>query len=347
MRRTLLIVFAAAVGTRMLAALLAVAVSDVQVTDFARLRDGASYLAYASAIREGRTGFKELPHYDRRVFPGYPLLLAASGADRFPLLGIFFNWLAAAGAAVLAYRFYDDERIGWAMAVLTPSYVLYSTTIMSEATVLLGGMAGIYLLGRNRAVAAGASLAYAAIARPLAASFGLAALTVRSWRSRSFLAAAALSIGLVAATGLWLWWWSGSFFSGVDVYATDSRAYGDDQMFTWPFRSLVMVPLKTAVAAWKIVYIWAHVLVVVGGFALLLRERPRPQVSLVWLASNTAIVVCIGGIWGFHEFHRFIIPALPPLFYAWRAFLPRHRALWIAVACVSAAIAAKGLGHGW
>lgn len=347
MRRTLLVLFAAAIATRLLAVALAVAVGGLNAGDLPWLRDGPSYLAYASAIGDGRSGFERLAEYDRRVFPGYPLLLAAIGADRLPLAGIVLNWLAAGAAAVLAWRLYDDVRIGWAAAVLTPSYVLYSMTLMSEAVVLLTGVAGVYLLARDRAVGAGALLGFAAIARPLAASFGIACLTVRSWRSRSFLLTAAIALASILVTAVWLWWWSGSFLSGVGAYVSEGRAYGDGRMFTWPFQSLVTVPLQERVPAWKIVYVWTHVAVVLGGILLLLRERSSSRLSVVWLASNTLIALCIGGVWGFHEFHRFIIPALPPLFHAWRRFLPRHPAAWIAIACASAAVAAKAVSHGW
>ncbi|HEX2060842.1 MAG TPA: hypothetical protein VHK90_08870 [Thermoanaerobaculia bacterium] len=346
-RRTMLVLMTAAVAVRLLAATIAIAATDMQPNDLARLRDGPAYLAYVTAIRGGAEGFAQLAEYDRRVFAGYPLLLALIGADRLPLLAIALNWLAAAGAAALAWRLYDDVRVGWAMAVLTPSYLLYSTTVMSEAVVVLAGVAAVLLMTRARGVPAGVALGFAAVARPLALSFGAACLAVRSWRSRTFLSAAIVALLCVAAAGAWLWWWSGSLASGIDVYRSDTRAYGGNAIFTWPFASLIGVPLRESVPLWKIAYIWAHVAVVLAGLVLLLRERPRDRTSLAWLATNTAIAVSIGGIWGFHEFHRFLIPALPPLFYAWRNLLPRHRGIWIAIGIASAVLAARGVGHGW
>ena len=132
-RRTMLMLVVATIAVRLLAVTIAMATTDLRPDDLARLRDGPAYLAYASAITEGFAGLAE---YDRRVFPGYPLLLALLGAVRWPLIAVFLNWLAAGAAAALAYRLCDDVRVGWAMAVLTPSYVLYSTTVMSEAVVV-------------------------------------------------------------------------------------------------------------------------------------------------------------------------------------------------------------------
>lgn len=242
--RTMLMLAAAAIAVRLLAATIAFVTTDLRPADLGRLRDGAAYLAYASAITDGFAGLAE---YDRRVFPGYPLLLALIGAARWPLIAVLLNWLAAGAAAALAYRLYDDVRVGWAMAVLTPSYVLYSTTIMFEAVVLLAGVAAVLLMTRGRGVPAGLALGFAAVARPLAASFGAACLAVRSWRDRAFLAAAFVTLACVAIAGAWLWWWSGSLASGIDVYRSDTRAYGGDSLFAWPFASLIGVPLRESV----------------------------------------------------------------------------------------------------
>jgi hypothetical protein len=341
MRRFALTLFAAVLVTRLVTITIAMHYSERPGRELWLMRDGRTFHLYANAIAGGRGGFNARPEYERRAFPGYPLFLVATLAYRAPLIGIVFNILAAALTAWLAYRLYGDPRVGWAMAVLTPSYVLYSSTLMSEAVVLLTGIGALLCARRERHAAAGALLGFAAIARPLSLPFGLAYLAARP-RAKGVLVAAMV----IAATILWLWWWSGSPLPGMNVYAHDPRAYGNDHIFNWPFASLVRVPLQTHVAAWKVAYVWAHVAIVFGGIALLFCERKDNAMSLTWLASNTALAVCIGGSWGVHEFHRFIIPALPPLFYAYRNVLPRRTLAWIAIAIVSTLLAAKGLSHG-
>ena len=138
------------------------------------------------------------------------------------------------------------------------------------------------------------------------------------------------------------------------VYATDQKAYGG-QLLAWPFESLIMTPLRHPTAVWKMVYIWAHVVVVLVGCGLALWRwrsapgalgRPAALAAAVWLWTNTAFVLCVGDIWGFHEFDRFIIPALPPLMWAYAAFLPRQWWVWPIIGVLSVAIALPGAARG-
>jgi hypothetical protein len=240
------------------------------------------------------------------------------------------------------------------MAVLTPSYVMYSTVLMTEPLVLLLGLAALYLGRRERPAfagaalgLAGAALGLAGVVRPLALPLGLAFVAERRKSPRAVVIAcvvAALSIAICAAGFVW---WSGSLSAGMRVYASDPRAYGGSHLFTWPFASLVQTSLAPGVATWKIAYIWLHVAAALGAVVLLARDARREFPLLVWHASNVLLVLCVGGIWGFHEFHRLIVPSLPPMFWAYRRVLPSRVVAWIAIAVVSAAIAAKGLSHGW
>jgi hypothetical protein len=109
-RGTMLMLVVAAIAVRLLAVMIAVATTDLRPDDLARLRDGPAYLAYASAITEGFAGLAE---YDRRVFPGYPLLLALIGAVRWPLIAVevFVRRLLVRLTRVMALpRGGEDER---------------------------------------------------------------------------------------------------------------------------------------------------------------------------------------------------------------------------------------------
>jgi hypothetical protein len=66
-------------------------------------------------------------------------------------------------------------------------------------------------------------------------------------------------------------------------------------------------------------------LLTLGGIAVLARRSlthpsdPCDLLSLARLAGKTAFVLCVGSYWGFQQFPRFMIPALPG---AWRGALP-------------------------
>jgi hypothetical protein len=115
-------------------------------------------------------------------------------------------------------------------------------------------------------------------------------------------------------------------------------------MFTWPFKSLLVTPSTTPVAAWKVVYVGVHVLAVLAGCFWAFRqwrrapttgERGVAALAGVWLLGNTLYVLSIGSVWGFHDFPRYIVPALPALFWVCRGLLPRRPTLWLALGLLS------------
>jgi hypothetical protein len=118
-------------------------------------------------------------------------------------------------------------------------------------------------------------------------------------------------------------------------------------VFDWPFASLIRHSFAPGVALWKIAYIWLHVAAALGALVLLARDAERRISLLVWHGSNVLLVLCVGGVWGFHELHRLLVPSLPPIFWAYRRILPSSSPAWIAIGLVTAAMAAKGLSHGW
>ncbi|MBV8519547.1 MAG: DUF2029 domain-containing protein [Acidobacteria bacterium] len=344
--KTALTIAAAAVLVRALVLVASMYAGHLSIAQLADARDGRSYLHYAAAAR-APNGFASLPEYDRRVFPGYPALLAVLRLDAMPLLAMIVNWLAAGAVAALCFVLFDDARIGWAMAVLTPSYVMYSTVLMTEPLVLLLGVGALYFGRRERPAFAGAALGLDALVRPLALPLGLAFLAERRKSPRAIVVAVIAAVVAIAIGAACFVWWSGSLSSGVRVYASDPRAYGGSSMFTWPFASLVRTSLAPGIAKWKIAYIWLHVIAALGALVPLARNARREFPPFVWHASNMLLVLCVGGVWGFHEFHRLIVPSLPPLFWAYRRLLPSRTLAWIAIALLSAAVAAKGLSHGW
>lgn len=337
---------AIAIAARCIVLVICSLTTGSSVEDLARLRDGASFRAYAHAVSLGPGGFREVPSFDRRAFPGYPLLLAATGGHRRPAVAIALGLLASAAAAVVTFLIYRDFRVGLAMALLTPSYLMYSSIVMSEPVFLAIGLAALWLGMRGRAIGSGLLFGVTAWIRPLAAPIGIAWIVARRRRRHELLPGASVLLLVLAIGAFWLFWWSGSLTSSLETYRSDARAYGNASVLTWPFHSLVAAPLQTTVAPWKIAYVWAHVAFVLLGIALLWRCPECETMSLWWLGSNTLAAVCIGGVWGFHEFHRFIVPALPPLFWAWRDFLPRRPLPWIALGLLSIAAAAIGLNEG-
>ncbi|HTQ79446.1 MAG TPA: hypothetical protein VMM92_05580 [Thermoanaerobaculia bacterium] len=353
-RRELLAMAVFALSLRIALFALATGLTHTTFAAYAGAADGYQYLSYAHAWRGDAADFVAHPYY-RRLFPGYPALIAALSVIGVPeaAAALLPSWLAAPFVAVLAALYFGDRRVGWAMAALTPAYVFSGSLISTEALCLLFSLAGLWLAGRDRASAtsatsvasaawgAGVAFGLGGLFRPVAV-FAMLGAVAREVIGRRFAAAVALTAtaGLTVASGLALVHWRfGDALMSLNQYKKDPQAYAGE-LFTWPFKSLLTVPLTTPVPAWKLAYVGVHALAVLLACALAVRQglqregeesRGLSAVAAVWLLGNTLYVLSIGNIWGFHDFPRFIVPALPPLFWVLRRFLPRRPIVWLAL----------------
>jgi hypothetical protein len=347
---------AAAIGVAALvlrAAVFAVTIGSgkISVGDYAGAADGKSYQAYAAAIRGDRTQWTE---YDKRVFPGYPALIAAAHTVTqlgFGISALLVTWFAAAVAAAGSAVLFRDTRIGWAMVALIPHWPINSSLAMSEAPMLAMTVCGLIAGMAGSAAAAGALLGMALTIRPVAC-FPLAGLLLvhLSTRRQKEAIVTAVAAGIILFGALqWVWWLTGDPFYGVRVYSHSSAAYGG-HLLAWPFQALIQTPLRAHTPILRMLYIWAHVPLVLGGCVVLARRARQAddlaRIALVWLAGNTLFTLCIASGpygWGFFHFPRFTIPATPALFWAVRGALPASTAVWVCVTILMGAIAVMGV----
>lgn len=344
--RELLAMAAVAVALRVALFLLATGTTGTGLPEYAGAADGYQYLIVSRAWLGDMAEMEANPYY-RRLFPGptgLVALLSLLGVP-VPVAALFPSWLACGAAAALAAVVFADRRVGWATATLTPSFIFSGSLIGTEALCLCFSLLGLLLTGRGRGLAGGLAFGLGGLCRPVAvfAMLGAMAQEVQEgrWRRAAAVTAAA---GLTVAAGLAaVQWRFGDALMNVRRYSKDF----DGEILTWPFASLIGTPLTTDVAAWKVAFVAAHVLAVLGGCALAVRElrasrgseRGLALLTAVWLTTNTLYVLCVGGIWGFHDFPRFLIPALPPLFQAWRFLLPSRPWIWLGVGVLSLALA--------
>jgi hypothetical protein len=232
--------------------------------------------------------------------------------------------------------------------------VINSSLVMSEAPLLAFTLAGLALLRPSGVSTSGGYESFsklilsallfgvAGLIRPMACFAAFGAI-VALLRARRFIPALVITIiaGLVAATGLlFLRHRLGGATESLRVYRDSPRAYGGE-LFTWPFHSLLRTPGEDHASVGTIVYIWAHVLLVITACVRLARRALSRSASTPfldnvcapWLIANLLFVLCIGGVWGFRHFPRFTIPAQPALFWALRDWLPRKKWIWLLMAC--------------
>jgi hypothetical protein len=320
--------------------LTATATYHIPLNSFASKGDGASYLACAKAILGDSS---TLTDYDRRVFPGYPALIALVHliGFSFPLAALSIDWLSTGLAAAFARVLFGDRRVAWAMLFLLPHYLANSTLAMSEAPLLALTLAALLLAVRGHAISSGILLALAIFIRPMAcfAAAGVAASLLVDRRYRQLITTA-LSAIVIVMIGVLTWhYFTGDALRGIRIYRDSPRAY-TGQIFEWPFHALLTVPGREHVPWGFVTYIYVHVLVVLIGCAMIARRvlrggqtRTLDCIALVWLLGNTMFQLCIGSTWGFRHFARFAIPSQPALFWALHPVLPRAKWVWWAAGC--------------
>lgn len=312
--------------------------------------DGISYIRYATRIAGGSTEFTA---YDGRVFPGLPAMMAVLySVGVAPWMGGLMIGIGA-GAVVpaLAARLFRDARVGWLLAIFPPIWLICSAGPATEAPLLALTLGAILIEARSglgASLLAGLLFGLAGTIRPVAcfAVLGLAAWHIvhRRWWAPLVFGAVALA---VVACGLFaVHRWMGDALYGVRYYAEAKEAYGGD-LISWPFKSVIFTPLYSPVAKSKLVYVWLHIALVIGGITRLIWQMRRSQpsmlhvLSVVWLAGNTLFVLCIGDKWGLHALPRFLLPAIPPLIWVFRDYAPRRWWLWLLLGGCSFAIALR------
>jgi hypothetical protein len=329
---------AVTLAVRLVYVLITARAAHLSFYGYAAYGDGHSYLDYARFIL-GQ--LHSLDPYDARLFPGFPALIALLHLAGVPLsvAALGLTWVSAAIATPAAAALFRSRRVAWAMVFLPPDYLLITSVASTEGPMLALTLLGLLMAVRGKqwggAELAGVLLGLAGVVRPMACFavlgyfvyahvVGAGRKPVRGW------IVGLVAAGVVGLAMLGLRHLFGDAMHGAKAYAGD--AYRGN-LFTWPFGSLIMTPRRTHVPLLKVALVWAHVLINFLAIAILIwrlrarsRARPLDSLALPWLGGLTAFNLCVGDVWGFQCFARFLTPALPALFDGLGRLLPRR---WI------------------
>jgi len=311
-----------ALAVRLAVLVLTLAAAPVGADEVAALHDGTEYLQRAAAVGSPAAASRVWPQA-RRLSPGYPLLIyAASWLLPPPAAALALSMLAAATATALVYRLGASPWAAALFAVLTPSWVAFSSTAMSEGPFLAVALLGLVAWRRGRGVAAGLLFGAASLVRP---------------------------VGLVLFCALWLhgrWGRSGDDGEAVEQASLRSLAACALAPAAWTAWGMVFgagartsaaiylrfdlaPPLSSVVSA--LAAPWADplkllqnlfVLALTGAAAWLLwrrrcdpaaaaEERRRASGWLVWLLSQAAFYLLLPSAWVWECLGRFLVTGLP------------------------------------
>jgi hypothetical protein len=328
-------------GVRILLIAAAVSIADTDLVELAALHDGEHYQRFAEALRSPE-GLADLEPVTRRLAPGYPVVIAAvSLLVPMPVAALLVSILAA-GGAVLFFGQSGARRSTVALfAVFTPSWLVFSSTAMSEGLFLALVLAGVVLWRRQEAEArtgarAGAALLLAAatLVRPVGAlvfaPLFLVSLRPAPMRSSvATLAAYALPLLAWAAFATVLW-------GSPVVFA---HAYLDKD-FALPFASLVEGLARPHLDLLKTGQVLFVLALAVGSLVGLVRawraRRDRRRLEDAgWLASHLSFYLFLPSAWVFECLPRFLVSCLPPTLVGLDRWLPRRVLAVSAIGAVS------------
>lgn len=323
--------------------------------------DAAAFLRVAHAFLEP-AGFSELSGPASRVFPLWPMVLAAPLALGLPAVALLLlNPLLSGAVSWMFYRVTRNFGAALLLGFAPPVAVVSGVLPMSETLYLGLGLGAAGFLARGHLARAGLLAGAMVAARP----FGLAwvaagALTL--WFGRDGKRGRALMrFGLGAAAGLaplvgFNLVVFGDVLHQVRVYGQDlatlnvpsaaAAALGGAQgHWDWPLRHVLLTPWRIDVPLWKTIYIYAHVAALLLLVPLALRRfwagrgAAGPGAGnflLLAFAANSALAVCAGPYWGFHSFDRYVLWGAPGgLLLVWSLASP---ATWRWLAPVAAVV---------
>ena len=284
------------------------------------MRDGWRYLETAAYMRSAGAVIVDAD----LTLPGYPVLINVVGTllgGHYELAALVLTILCVGLAAWMFARLCADLDIAtgprWIFALLPPVWLLYGSMVMSEGLFLaLATLSAFLALSRHRLLMATLVASAATLVRVQGVFLFVAILAV-AVRNRQWREAVRLVLVFVALPTVWLVYSQITYGESLLV-ADQYPAMWLEGVFAWPFVGLVETALDASTPVWKSGYIGAHVVLVLVGCAVAVwRLRAEPSaVTLfvtVWLVGNTACQLCLGSIWGFHEFHRFMLAAWPAL----------------------------------
>lgn len=321
-------------------------VAGISVSRFALLHDGWEYLRLARAFAQG--GVAGLPPATLRLFWGYPLLIDACGMGRAYILpGLAISILCGAACGPLASRLGRDRRLAWWMLCATPSWLIYSSTVMSDGLALILTLAALTLTVQRRWALAGIAAGLAFCVRPVGALLFLP-LAIEAFAAggrralfRALAAGLPLPIVYLLANRLVL----GDALQAVRQYSA--------QDFAWPLSSLLGARRNPNMSAVWIAY-QSGVLAVtwLGAAGLWRRVRGgegwmRPL--LAWHLLGALFYLLLPSSWAFQGLDRFYLAVWPTTLIGLAPWLPRRRAFHVGLVSllgvVSFWLALRWLAH--
>jgi hypothetical protein len=241
------------------------------------------------------------------------------------------GWVIPAALCAAAAAWLRDKRIGWAMAILPPHWVLDSACVMNESLMLL--LCVLSMMSLQKAawqglLLAGLAFAAAGVVRPMAcfAVAGALAMLLQAGKPNRAIVLAAVTLALLAGLlgAFTAVYWNP--LNNARAYNTQELAY-NGRLLTYPFGSFIETAISRGFFKPNYLYKLAYIVAAVAVTVLAVRKwrssrRPMDAWAATWWGTNSAFVACIGSHWGVDIAQRSIMWAAPAAYWTLRDYLP-------------------------
>ncbi|GAB4318008.1 MAG: hypothetical protein Kow0059_11250 [Candidatus Sumerlaeia bacterium] len=303
--------FAATVVLRLGLIVLTCLGAGLTLRQFALLHDGWEYMRLALALAHGGWGVSAPAPEHLRLYPGLPMAMAAVSLGRWPeAAGLAISILSAAAAGVLTATLGGgDRRLAALMVGLTPSWLVFTSTVMSEGLEMALILWALLAIRHEKWLTAGLAAGLAYLVRPAGVFLILPLVVETAVRKagRRGAAGVGLALGfplLHAAASQALW---GDALRAAREYAAKD--------FDWPLRTLVIQLADPGRDGLRWALVVSSIAVsLAGGWGLWRAWRSGSaghRALLLWHTAAGSFYLLLPSSWTFGCMDRFLLAVWP------------------------------------
>lgn len=304
-------------------------------SEYVLARDGKGYLNLSSAFASWN--FSTVDYYDVRLFPGYPIIISLFGKIiGFGTSAIFVSLLCTFISCYLYFIIFKDKKTAMFFFFLPPAWFLNTSLVGTEALSMAVILGSLYFFVSGRYKSALTIAVFGIIVKPVILFLFIIYLflLIKDRHYKTALYGSSLFIVLCICYFIFYKMAFKEMFINYNEYKR-ALDYSGKKIFSFPYLDiftniLYSYRLPYQVPLWKKIYILSNVIFFVIALFFVIRlfkvQRDRlSTITLLWCFIIFFFAGSIGGWSGFHCYDRYILPAVPFLFYSTKEIFPKGK----------------------
>lgn len=304
-------------------------------SEYVLARDGKGYLNLLSAFASWN--FSTVDSYDARLFPGYPIIISLFGKFiGFGMSAIFVSLLCTFISCYLYFIIFKDKNTAMFFFFLPPAWFLNTSLVGTEALSMAVILGSLYFFVSGRYKSALTIAVFGIIVKPVILFLFIIYLflLIKDRHYKTALYGSSLFIVLCSCYFIFYKMAFKEMFINYNEYKR-TWDYSGEKIFSFPYLGifkniLYSHRLPYQVQLWKKMYILSNFIFFVIALFFVIRlfkvQRDRlSTITLLWCFIIFFFAGSLGGWSGFHCYDRYILPAVPFLFYSTKEIFPKGK----------------------